>query len=86
VSVNASSTAFTIARNRTARVAVAVLGTQDGSIAVTDHFGSYDWIAASSRQVCGSYLRRDFQAMIDRGARPSRAARGDLAPDQRWHG
>ncbi len=59
--------AFTIARNRTARVAMAVLGTQDGSIAVTDRCGSYDWIAAASRQVCWSHLRRDFQAMIDRG-------------------
>src|SRR5262249_27011929 len=27
----------------------------------------YDWIAGTSRQVCWSHLRRDFQAMIDRG-------------------
>ena len=59
-------TAFTIARNRTARVAMAVLGTQDGSVAVTDRCGSYEWIAAASRQVCWSHLRRDFLAMIDR--------------------
>jgi transposase len=44
-----------------------VLGTQDGPIAVTDRCSSYDWIAAASRQVCWSHLRRDFQAMIDRG-------------------
>jgi hypothetical protein len=36
-------------------------------IAVTDRLGSYDWIAATSRQICWSHLRRDFQAMIDRG-------------------
>jgi Transposase IS66 family len=61
------ATVFTIARNRNAAVAQAVLGTQDGSIAVTDRLGSYDWIAGSHRQICWSHLRRDFQAMIDRG-------------------
>jgi transposase len=67
VAVTALFTVFTIARNRSARVARAVLGTQDGSIAVTDRCSSYDWIAAAGRQVCWSHLRRDFQAMIDRG-------------------
>jgi transposase len=43
------------------------LGTQDGSIAVTDRFSAYDCIAGPSRQTCWSHLRRDFQAMIDRG-------------------
>jgi len=65
--VTAMTTVFTIARNRSAGIAKAVLGTQDGSIAVTDRFSSYDWIAGTSRQVCWSHLRRDFQAMIDRG-------------------
>jgi transposase len=65
--VTALVTVFTIARNRNARVAQAVLGTNDGSIAVTDRLASYDWIAAAGRQICWSHLRRDFQAMIDRG-------------------
>ena len=65
--VTAMFTVFTIARNRNAQVAQAVLGTQDGSIAVTDRLSSYDWIAADFRQICWSHLRRDFQAMIDRG-------------------
>jgi len=60
-------TVFTIARNRNAQVAQAVLGTREGSIAVTDRLGSYDWIAGANRQICWSHLRRDFQAMIDRG-------------------
>jgi transposase len=67
VAVTATFTAFTIARNRSAKVARAVLGTQEGSIAVTDRWSSYDWIAAPGRQICWSHLRRDFQAMIDRG-------------------
>jgi transposase len=44
-----------------------VLGTQEGPIAVTDRWSAYHWIAGPSRQVCWSHLRRDFQAMIDRG-------------------
>src|SRR5262249_26792580 len=51
-------TVFTIARKRNARVAMAVLGTQEGPIAVTDRLSTYDWIAPSSRQVCWSQLRR----------------------------
>jgi transposase len=65
--VTATATVFTIARNRSAKIAQAVLGTQDGSIAVTDRYSAYDWIEGTSRQVCWSHLRRDFQAMIDRG-------------------
>ena len=65
--VTAMTTVFTIVRNRSGSVAQAVLGTQDGSIAVTDRFSAYEWIAGTSRQVCWSHLRRDFQAMIDRG-------------------
>jgi transposase len=65
--VAAMITVFTIIRNRTAKVAQALLGTQAGSIAVSDRLSSYDWIAGTSRQVCWSHLRRDFQAMIDRG-------------------
>src|SRR6516225_9548802 len=61
-------TVFTIARKRNAQAAQAVLGTQDGPVAVTDRYSAYDWIAGSHRQVCWSHLRRDFQAMIDRGS------------------
>jgi transposase len=57
----------TIARNRNARVAQAVLGTQEGPIVASDRSSSYDWIAGTSRQICWSHLRRDFQVMIDRG-------------------
>ena len=39
--VPAMTTVFTIARHRSAEVAKAMLGTQDGPIAVTDRFGAY---------------------------------------------
>jgi len=89
VAVTAMATVFTIARNRTAAVARAVLGTREDSIAVTDRLGSYDWIVGSHRQVCWSHLRRDFQAMIDRGGSAEPIGRRLLGLSDRlfrwWH-
>jgi transposase len=82
-------TVFTIARKRNAQVAQAVLGTQEGPIAVTDRWSAYDWIAPTSRQVCWSHLRRDFQAMIDRGGPAEAIGRKLLRRSNRlfrwWH-
>jgi transposase len=87
--VTAMFTVFTIARNRTAQVARAVLGTHDGAIAVTDRCSSYDWIAAAGRPICWSHLRRDFQAMIDRGGAAEPIGRRLLRRSDRlyhwWH-
>src|SRR4051794_7461672 len=60
-------TVFTIARARSGDVARALLGSEDGQVVGSDRFGAYDWIMAKWRQVCWAHLRRDFQAMIDRG-------------------
>jgi transposase len=70
----AMMTVFTIARNRNAKIAKAVLGTHDEAIAATDRCGSYDWLAGTHRQVCWSHRGRVFQAMIDRGGRADRSA------------
>jgi transposase len=87
--VTALMTVFTIARQRSAAVAQAVLGTQDGPIAATDRFSAYDWIAPRSRQICWSHLRRDFQALIDRGGAAEPIGRRLLRLSNRlfrwWH-
>jgi transposase len=89
VAVTALFTVFTIARNRGAAVARAVLGTREGPIAVTDRWSADDWIAGSSRQVCWSHLRRDFRAMIDRGGAAEPIGRELLRRSDRlfrwWH-
>ena len=89
VAVTALFTVFTIARNRSAAVARAVLGTREGPIAVTDRWSAYDWIAGGSRQVCWAHLRRDFQAMIDRGGPGEAIGRRLLGLSDRlfevWH-
>ena len=60
-------TVFTIAKNRSGDVAKALLGSEDGQVVSSDRFSAYEWIAARGRQICWAHLRRDFQAMIDRG-------------------
>ena len=67
VTVTPLFTVFTIARNRSGEIATALLGSQDDQVVGSDRFSAYGWIMAGWRQVCWSHLRRDFQAMIDRG-------------------
>ena len=61
------ATVFTIARGRGGDVAKALLGSKGDQVVTSDRFSAYEWIAAAWRQVCWAHLRRDFQAMIDRG-------------------
>jgi transposase len=56
---------FRIAKGRTAQVAQQILGEQYAGVATCDRLKSYWWI--KRLQWCWAHLRRDFQAMIDRG-------------------
>jgi transposase len=82
-------TVFTIAKYRSGEVAKALLGTQDGQVVGSDRFSAYDWIMARWRQICWAHLRRDFQAMIDRGGVSETAGRRLLSLSNRlfrhWH-
>jgi transposase len=82
-------TVFTIAQNRSGEVARALLGSQDDQVVGSDRFSAYDWIMARWRQVCWAHLRRDFQAMIDRGGDGEKIGRRLLSSSNRlfrhWH-
>ena len=67
VTVTRIATVFTIARHRSGEVAKALLGSEPDQVVSSDRFSAYEWIAARWRQICWAHLRRDFQAMIDRG-------------------
>jgi transposase len=56
---------FRIAKGRTAEAAQQVLGKHYSGVATCDRLKSYWWI--KRLQWCWAHLRRDFQAMIDRG-------------------
>jgi transposase len=68
--VTSSAALFRIATGRTARVAQQMLGRDYSGVATCDRLKSYWWI--KRLQWCWAHLRRDFQAMIDRG-KPGKA-------------
>lgn len=56
---------YRITQGRTAQAAQKLLGAEYSAVATCDRLKSYGWI--KRLQWCWSHLRRDFQAMIDRG-------------------
>ena len=64
-----------------------ILGEVARRVIVSDRFSSYGWIEL--RQVCGAQLRRDFQAMIDRGGEAAEIGERRLEHSHRlfrwWH-
>lgn len=89
VTVTRFFTVFSIAKNRSAAIARALLGSQDEQIVGSDRLTAYDWIMPAGRQVCWAHLRRDFQAMIDRGGPGASIGRQLLSLSNRlfrnWH-
>ena len=67
VVVTSSGSVFRIARSRAGAVAQDLLGEVPKPIVISDRFPGYEWIKLQARQVCWAHLRRDMQAMIDRG-------------------
>jgi transposase len=63
--VTPSAALFYIAKNRTAQIAQKLLGKDYAGVATCDRLKSYWWI--KRLQWCWAHLRRDFQAMVDRG-------------------
>ena len=80
-------TVFTIAATRCGGVARQILGTVARRVIVSDRFSSYGWIEV--RQFCWAHLRRDFQAMIDRGGEAAEIGRRLLEHSNKlfhwWH-
>src|SRR5207302_4745194 len=78
---------FRIAPGRTAEIAQRLLGQQYAGVATCDRLKSYWWI--KRLQWCWAHLRRDFQAMIDRGPPGQAIGQGLLEQSNRlfhlWH-
>jgi transposase len=87
--VTALCSVFTIAKSRSGEIAAALLGSKEDQVVGSDRFSAYEWIKASCRQVCWAHLRRDFQAMIDRGGSGERMGKRLLWLSNRlfrhWH-
>jgi len=82
-------TAFEVLDGRGAAEAKRVISPEAGGIVTTDRYWSYDWLAGRRRQVCWAHLRRDFQAMVDRGGESAVTGRALLEQGKRlfklWH-
>ncbi|MBA3806738.1 MAG: IS66 family transposase, partial [Acidobacteria bacterium] len=60
-------TAFRVAAKRDAAAAREVIGQAKTSVITTDRYLGYSWLATQRRQVCWAHLKRDFQAIAERG-------------------
>lgn len=64
--VTATLTVFMVHARRNADAARALLGKVAG-VLVSDRHGAYNWWTRSLHQFCWSHLKRDFQAICERG-------------------
>ena len=60
-------TVFVLALSRAADVVQELIDPSAGQVITTDRYKGYDWLPLYQRQICWAHLRRDFQAMVDRG-------------------
>jgi len=80
---------FCIRASRGAKVLWELLGEEYGGVLTSDRAKAYNGQPLQSRQICWAHLRRDFQAMIDRGG--AGAAVGEILLEQAdvlfgwWH-
>lgn len=83
VGVTAGATAFGIHRSRGHEALEALLGEDPGGdrVIISDRFPTYTRLP--NRQLCWAHLRRDFQAMIDRGSGGESVGRR-LLDQSRW--
>jgi transposase len=65
VSVCGLVTVFLVRANRNKKVAQELLGETFRGILGTDRWASYNWLAATQRQLCWSHLKRDFKSFLD---------------------
>jgi hypothetical protein len=82
-------TAFRVAAKRDAATAHEVIGRAKTSIITTDRYLGYNWLATTRRQVCWAHLKRDFQAISERGGESQEIGEALLAETKEvfrlWH-
>jgi transposase len=82
-------TAFEVLGGRDAEAAGRVIDADAQAIITTDRYGCYNWLPYGRRQVCWAHLRRDFQAMVERGGKSQEVGEALLQQARRlfrkWH-
>ena len=87
--VTAGLTVFHIDRSRGGAVVDALLGPKFAGVVGSDRWSAYSRFAAERRALCYAHLKRDFQALVDRGGPAEAIGRWGLAEIERlfalWH-
>jgi transposase len=87
--VTAELTVFQIDRSRGGVVVEAVLGAGFAGVVGSDRWPAYGRFPAERRALCYAHLKRDFQALVDRGGEAEPIGRWGLAEIERlfalWH-
>jgi transposase len=82
-------TVFLIDRSRGGAVVEALLGSQFAGVVGSDRWSAYSRFPAERRALCYAHLKRDFQALVDRGGEAEVIGRWGLAEIERlfalWH-
>jgi transposase len=87
--VTAELTMFLINRSRGGAVVDALLGAEFRGVVGSDRWSAYSRFRAEQRAICWAHLKRDFQALVDRGGEAEAIGRWGLAEIERlcalWH-
>jgi transposase len=87
--VTAELTVFRIDRTRSGAVVDALLGADFAGVVGSDRWSGYSRFPAERRALCHAHLKRDFQALVDRGGEAEPIGRWGLAEIKRlfalWH-
>lgn len=82
-------TIFRLFKTRGSKGAKQLVGTDYDGIVGSDRYSAYNWIDPEKRQVCWAHLKRDFQALVDRGGESKTIGRLLLEEVRRffdlWH-
>jgi transposase len=87
--VTPTLTVFLIDRSRGSAALTALLGEDFAGIVGSDRWSAYSRFQAERRVLCYAHLKRDFQALVDRGGEAEATGRWGLAEPERlfalWH-
>jgi transposase len=82
-------TLFLVFATRGAKGAQRILGTAVTNIVGSDRWSGYTWLDPYRRQLCWAHLKRDFQALVERGGESERVGRALLEQVEKmfglWH-